>query len=137
MGKMRNYVYGSPKFEGDINKAISEAGGDVKIYRHHVYIIARDANYTNYPFEIMLYSTDATPIFNLQQIPTIADVVAFITPFLDVNSQTPAYINGGVEYHFEKVTDGIEGTSLTYNTAEEGRSAITNIMGAADIVVEV
>ena len=27
MGKMRNYTYGSPKFECEINKAISEAGG--------------------------------------------------------------------------------------------------------------
>ena len=164
MGKMRNYVYGSPKFEGEINKAVPPEGSDIrstgelsgkvltsdgsggsswedasgggKLYRHKVDIAVRDANYTDYYFGIILYSTSATPFF-ATPTPTIDDIVAFITPLLDLYSQTPAYINDGVEYHFEKVTDGIEGISLVYNTAEYGRSAITNVVGAVDTVAEV
>lgn len=138
MAKIRNYVYGSPKFEGEINKAVSGGGGsDVKLYMHNVGISARDANYTTYYFEIIVYSTDATPIFDEQQTTTITDVVNFITPLLNGYSVTPACIIEGVEYHFEKVTDGIEGTSFTFSTAEYGRSTITNITSAYDIVTEV
>lgn len=165
MGKIRDYTYGSPKFEKEINKAVITEGADVKstgvlsgkvltadgsggaswedpsgggkLYRHNVGIAARDANYTTYYFEILVYSTDATPIFDEQQTTTITDVVNFITPLLNGYSVTPAFITDGVEYHFEKVTDGIEGTSLVFNTGVYGRSAITTITDAYDIVTEV
>lgn len=164
MGKIRNYVYGSPKFEGEINKAVPPEGSDIKstgvlsgkvltadgsggaswedagggsLYRHKVGISARDANYTTYFFEILLYSSSATPFFDEQQTPSITDVVNFITPLLNEYFVTPAFINEGTEYHFELIEDGIEGTSLVFNTGVYNRSTITNITDAYDIVAEV
>ena len=137
MGKMRNYTYGSPKFEGEINKAIAEAGGG-KLYLHKVFMGLMGADNFSMYYAIDVYSTDNTPLFTLETSPTVADVTAFITPYLNAMTNTsPTYIEDGALYQLIIESNVLKGIAIALGDLQQIKKAITVINGAVDIVVEV
>lgn len=135
MAKIRNYTYGSPKFEREINKAVSDSDG--KLYMHKIFIQAEDAEHISCEFGMTLYLTTATPLFSGTS--TIDDIVDTLNPFFDYG-YSPAYISEGVEYHFVLTTEGtkaIEGDILELVSGNYSTVTVTTITYAYDEVIEV
>lgn len=127
MRKMRDYTYGSPKFEKEINKAVSDVS---TIYQHNIVISGKDANDNSYYGSYAIYNN--SPDSLLPDSPTIADVVALIKATCH-RKQTPIYLNGrALEYFYaqgsslkiqrydfdNQTSSGATITSLTSMTAD-------------------
>ena len=137
MAKMRNYVYGSSKFEGELNKAISDAG-DVKLYLHKVFMRLMGADDFAMYYAIDVYSTDNTPLFTLDNPSTVADVTAFITPYLNAaTKRSPTYIEDGGLYQLAVESNVLKGIFVSLAELQQVKKAITIINVAVDTVIEV
>lgn len=137
MAKIRDYTYGSPKFEREINKAVSGGGGG-KLYLHKIFMGLMGANDFSMYYAINVYSTDNTPLFTLENQPTVADVTAFITPYLnDMTKTSPTYIEDGGLYQLTVESNVLKGIAISLADLQQLKRAITVINGAMDTVVEV
>lgn len=140
MGKMRNYTYGSPKFEGELNKAISEAGGDVKVYQHNIIIMAKDASNETYYYEYSVYNTSSEPLVDTYT-PTYMDIINLLVDTLtNENGYTPPCFNDGKWTYFvaeRGETNSLVGFFYDLQTQEYStESAITSVSVLYDYVRE-
>lgn len=137
MGKIRDYTYGSPKFEKKLNKAISDAS-DVKLYLHQVLMVLMSADNFEFDYGIDVYSLDDTPFFTLDNTPTVADVTSFITPYISTfTHKSPAFIDNAAEFHLTIESDVLKGIAISLADSQQVKKAITTVTGAADSVTEV
>jgi len=134
--KIRDFVYGSPKFEREINNAVSGGGDEVKIYQHHISITGKDTNdeycYANY----IIYSTKSESLFTQGSTPTLNDVMNVIQttctgqtpPFYTSNKFFSMYVNIWEESLNTNVTDVATGTN--------GGTYVRSIQNASDTVMQ-
>jgi len=141
--KIRDFVYGSPKFEKDLNDAISAGSGDeVKIYQHNISISGTDNDSNYYDVKYIIYSTKSDSLFTSAS-PTVSDVKNVInatcsgsaTPYYYASTQTSD--NAKTYMYIDLWSDNsLYGRSVDLSSGTSTSGAITAITNASDVVKE-
>lgn len=133
--KIRDFVYGSPKFEKNLNDAISAGGDEVKIYQHNITIQATDSNNESCYVKYIIYNTNANSLFT-SPTPNANDVMNVIQatcigqtpPTYDSNKFFSMYVDIWEESLNVTITDVATGTN-------SGRY-VRSIVSASDNVMQ-
>ena len=137
--KIRDFVYGSPKFEREINNAVSDTGGD-KIYQHHITILAKDGSDESYYYEYTVYNNTPDELIATRN-PTYMDVINLLVDTItNEEGLTPDYFNEG-HWNYFIATRGEENSlkAYYYDIQTQGyseESSITSVLVAYDAVRE-
>lgn len=140
--KIRDFVYGSPKFERDLNDAISAGGDEVKIYQHNISIEGTDNDSNSYTVRYVIYSTKSESLFTSVS-PTISDVKNVInatctgsaTPYFYAGTQTSD--NARTYMYIDLWTDNsLYGRSMDLSAGTSTSGEIIDITSASDFVKE-
>lgn len=131
--KIRDFVYGSPKFEKDLNDAISAGGDEVKIYQHNITIQATDTNNESCYVQYIIYNTNANSLF-ASPTPTISDVMNVIQATC-IGATPPFYGSG--KFFSMSVNIWEESLNVTISDVATGTNigrGVRSIQSASDAV---
>ena len=161
MAKMRDYVYGSPKFEREINKAVIPEGADVKstgatsgkvltangsggaswetasggkVYQHNIDITAKDTNNVSHRAVYTIYNTTPNALITSES-PLISDIRNLISSTC-YNDSTPKWLTP-LNFSYLYISGGtLKGSTYTFSTQQSASGTIGDITSASDTVRE-
>ena len=122
MGKIRDYTYGSPKFERKINKAVSDVS---TIYQHTIIIQGKDANDNLYYGAYSVYNNRPNSLFTTDS-PAIADVVALIKATCD-RKRTTTYLDGTAFIYFYVQGSNLKVEKYDMSNQQSSGATITSL----------
>ena len=131
MGKIRDYTYGSPKFEKKLNKAVSDVS---TIYQHNIVISGKDASNNSYYGVYTVYNNSLDSL--LPDSPSVADVVALIKATC-VGKRTPIYLDGRVLVYFYVQSTSLKVSKYDLDTQTSSGATITSLTSMTNDIIMV